>query len=282
MSTHPFRQVDVFGSPGRAVSGNPLAVVLAAEGVDEETMRSFASWTNLSETTFLLPPTVPGADYRVRIFTPARALPFAGHPTLGSAAAWLAAGGVPAGEVVVQECGAGLVPVRRDGELLAFRAPELLRHEPVDAELRERVARGLRLPPEALLEVVWIVNGPSWIGVRLADAEQVLAVEPDPVPLTGLDVGLVGPHPAGGPADVEVRGLVGEGGLVEDPVTGSLNAGIAQWLIGSGRLPARYTAAQGTRLGRAGRVHVRQEDDGTWIGGAVTPVVTGTVELPRR
>lgn len=278
MNRRRFTQLDVFGSA--AGYGNPLAVVLDAEGLGTEDMQAFASWTNLSETTFLLPPTAPGADYRVRIFTTSRELPFAGHPTLGSAAAWLAAGGRPAGEVVVQECAAGLVPVRRDGSRLAFAAPPLTRHEPVDADLRDRLARGLRVPAEDVLDAVWIVNGPHWVGVRLASAAQVLALDPDPVLLQGLDVGVVAPHPPGSEVDVEVRGFAAEVTLVEDPATGSLNAGLAQWLVASGVLPSRYVAAQGTVLGRAGRISISTEDGTTWVGGEVMPVIEGTVDLP--
>ncbi|SDE47386.1 PhzF family phenazine biosynthesis protein [Auraticoccus monumenti] len=277
MTRRRFTQLDVFGSA--AGYGNPLAVVLDGEGLGTEEMQAFASWTNLSETTFLLPPTAPGADYRVRIFTTSRELPFAGHPTLGSAAAWLAAGGRPAGDVVVQECAAGLVPVRRDGSRLAFAAPPLTRHEPVDAALRDQLSRGLRVPAEDVLDAVWIVNGPHWIGVRLATAGQVLALDPDPVLLQGLDVGVVAPHPPGSAVDVEVRGFAAEVTLVEDPATGSLNAGLAQWLVGSGVLPSRYVAAQGTVLGRAGRISTSTEDGTTWVGGEVRAVVEGTVDL---
>lgn len=288
MRSRRFVQLDVFGS--LAGRGNPLAVVVEADGLGTAEMQAFASWTNLSETTFLLPPEHPEADYRVRIFTVDRELPFAGHPTLGSAAAWLHAGGTPRGDVVVQECGAGLVPVRRDADRLAFAAPPLRRHEPVDPELAARLARGLRVAPSEIAEAMWIVNGPEWIGVRLASADAVLAVRPDPAELVGLDVGVVGPHSpgshplssddSGSPADVEVRAFIGgEHGVVEDPVTGSLNAGLAQWLVGTGVLPDRYVAAQGARLGRAGRVHVSQDADQLWVGGAVAPLVLGTVDL---
>jgi PhzF family phenazine biosynthesis protein len=277
MATFAFRQVDVFASA--PLSGNPLAVVHDADGLSEAQMQAFARWTALSETTFLLAPTAPGADYRVRIFTPSRELPFAGHPTLGSAHAWLANGGRPAADgAVTQQCGAGLVPVRVHSGRLAFAAPPLTRYQPVAEELLQQITRGLGLQPGEVLDASWLVNGPEWIGLRLASAEQVLAVQPDAGVLGHLELGLVGPHPAGGEVQFEVRGLLpGDG--VEDPVTGSLNAGLAQWLIDSGQAPDHYVAAQGGMVGAAGRVHVDRREDGLWVGGQVRTVVTGTVEL---
>jgi PhzF family phenazine biosynthesis protein len=273
-----FSQVDVFTT--QAMRGNALAVVHDATGLTDAQMQDFARWTNLSETTFLLPPTDAGADYRLRIFTPGGELPFAGHPTLGSCHAWLAAGGRPQGEgQVVQQCGAGLVRIRQDGARLAFAAPPLKRSGPADAETTARIARSLRLPVEALLRVEWVVNGPQWIAVLLKDAATVLALQPDFVAMRGLDVGVVGSHPAGGECQFEVRAFVPELGVPEDPVTGSLNAGIAQWLIGAGLAPARYVAAQGTAIGRAGRVHVEQRGADIWIGGDVTPVIAGYLEM---
>ncbi len=243
-------------------------------------MQQFANWTNLSETTFLLPPEDPAADYRVRIFTASEELPFAGHPTLGSAYAWLQAGGVPKQEgVLVQECGAGLVQVQADGGRLAFEAPPLTRSGPVDAATRERLAAGLRLPEEALLDAAWLVNGPRWIGVLLESAEEVLGITPDLAALGELEVGVIGPHRPGAGADFEVRTFIAGDAVVEDPVTGSFNAGAAQWLIGSGRAPERYLAAQGTVLGRAGRVHVESVDGRIWIGGDTTACIQGTVLL---
>ncbi|MBY8848664.1 PhzF family phenazine biosynthesis protein [Saccharothrix sp. MB29] len=279
MGTHPFHQVDVFGSA--AYAGNPLAVVHGAGDLSDEAMRRFAAWTNLSETTFLLAPTDPGADYRVRIFTTGGELPFAGHPTLGSAYAWLAAGGNSAAPgVVVQQCAAGLVPVRVDGDDLAFAAPPLTRYEPVGEPLVARVAAGLGLDRSEVLGCSWLVNGPQWIGVRLADAARVLDVTADPVDLAGLDIGLVGPHPAGADADFEVRALLPGGGAgPEDPATGSLNAGLAHWLLDEGVAPASYVAAQGTVLGRAARIRVSKDGDTLWIGGAVRRAITGTVEF---
>jgi len=242
MPTFAFSQVDVFGS--RGLDGNPLAVVHGAEGLDGTRLQRFAAWTGLSETTFLLPPTTDEADYRVRIFTTEEELPFAGHPTLGSAYAWLAAGGRSrlAGSVV-QECGAGLVPLRRDGERLAFAAPPLSRFEPVAEDLVVRIAGGLGLARSEVLDASWLVNGPRWIGIRLPSAEQVLGVRPDAATLTGLDLGLVGPYPAGSEAAYEVRALLPGQTVAEDPVTGSLNAGLAFWLIGAGLVPDHYVAS---------------------------------------
>jgi PhzF family phenazine biosynthesis protein len=279
--------LDVFTA--EPLKGNPVAVVIDADGLTDAQMAACARWTNLSETTFLLPPTDPAADYRVRIFTPGGELPFAGHPTLGSCQAWLGAGGVPqrAGEVV-QECGVGLVRVRRFDEApnrLAFAAPPLRRSGPAEAEVVAQVLRALRLGADEVLQVEWIDNGPGWLGVRLRDAAAVRALVPDFAAMRGLNVGVVGAWPAGGGdgADVEVRAFVPDLGVPEDPVTGSLNAGLAQWLIGSGVLPARYVAGQGHALGRDGRVHVERIDagpwTGVWIAGDVTGCVTGTLRL---
>ena len=271
-----FSQVDVFGSV--SLDGNPLAVVHGADGLAAAELQSFARWTGLSETTFLLPATSDEADYRVRIFTPSQELPFAGHPTLGSAFAWLSAGGRPrAYELVVQECAAGLVRVRRDGERLAFAAPPLTRFEPVDEELVSRIAGGLGLDRRDVLDAAWLVNGPQWIGIRLESAERVLAVQPDAGGLAGLDLGLVGPCPPGSATAYEVRALLPGQSPAEDPVTGSLNAGLAYWLTGAGLVPDHYVAAQGTVLGRAGRVHVDRDGDDLWIGGRVVNVISGDV-----
>jgi PhzF family phenazine biosynthesis protein len=273
-----FAQVDVFTR--EPLRGNPLAVVVDAGDLSEAACASFAAWTNLSETTFLLPPTDPGADYRVRIFTPGTELPFAGHPTLGSCAVWLAHGGLPrdAG-VVVQECGAGLIRIRRDGDLLAFAAPPLVRSGPADDAVRADVAAALRLPAEALRAVEWVDNGPGWVAALLEDADTVLALAPDFVRMGDLAVGVIGPHRDATSPTYEVRAFCPGHGVTEDPVTGSLNAGLAQWLISAGAAPAVYTAIQGTALGRSGRVHVEQDGADTWIGGAVTRVIDGTVTL---
>lgn len=274
---HRFSQIDVFTDvPYR---GNPVAVVHDATGIDDETMHRFANWTNLSETTFLLPPTDPAADYRVRIFTPGPELPFAGHPTLGTCHAWLAAGGEPQrDDVVVQECAAGLVKIRRSEGRLAFAAPPLVRSGPVDDDLRRDVAEFLGLAADELIDVVWADNGPGWVAVLLRDADAVLAVRPG---VGELKVGVVGPYPDGHAAAFEVRAFFPTNGVVlEDPVTGSLNASVAMWLLGSGLASAPYVASQGTVLGRVGRVHVDRDDDGdVWIGGDTVTCITGDVEI---
>jgi len=278
MSARRFTQVDVFTDT--ALLGNPLAVVHDAEGLSDEQMAAFARWTNLSETTFLLPATDPAADYRVRIFTPHRELPFAGHPTLGSCHAWLEAGGAPraAGEVV-QQCAAGLIRLRRSGTRLAFAAPPCLRSGPLEDELVDRIVAALRLQRADVLGHQWVDNGPGWSAIRVGSASEVLALQPDWARLAGIKLGVVGAHPAGADAQFEVRALIGEGPGYEDPVTGSLNASLAQWLIGSGVAPASYVAAQGTRLGRAGRVHIAAEADTVWVGGASVSCVRGDVSL---
>ncbi|MEJ3657494.1 PhzF family phenazine biosynthesis protein [Actinomycetes bacterium KLBMP 9759] len=272
----PFAQVDVFAAG--PYSGNPLAVVLDGAGLSTEQMQRFANWTNLSETTFLLPPTAPEADYHVRIFTPVEELPFAGHPTLGSAHAWLADGGKPKGAHVVQECGAGLVRVRTDGEQLAFSAPPLIRSGPVDDALRATVVEYLRISDSDVVDIAWADNGPGWIAVLMRDAQAVLDVSPG---FLDASVGIVGPHPAGSPFAFEVRGFFPKAGsTTEDPVTGSLNASLAQWLLSTGRAAAPYVARQGTAIGRDGRVSVSQDEDGTiWVGGASVTSVTGEVRL---
>ena len=271
-----FSQVDVFST--EPLLGNPVAVVHDADGVTEEQMAAFARWTNLSETTFLLAPTQPGADYRLRIWTPGGELPFAGHPTLGSAHAWLEAGGVPAVDgVLVQECGAGLVRLRR-GATLAFAAPPLTRSGPVDDADLDAIAVALRVTRDQLVEAAWIDNGPGWVGVVLADADTVLGLRPDWAAFGDLQIGVVGAYPAGGPADVEVRAFCPDLGITEDPVTGSLNAGIGQWLAGS-RLPSAYVASQGTALLRAGRVHVVKEGQTVWVGGDTRTTISGSVDL---
>jgi PhzF family phenazine biosynthesis protein len=274
-----FSQVDVFGSG--PLLGNPVAVVHDAEGLEDEQLAAFARWTNLSETTFLLPPTDERADYRLRIFTPGAELPFAGHPTLGSGHAWLEAGGSPRTEGgVVQECAIGLVPLRQDSQGLAFAAPDLLRSGPVDDETLAQVAAGLRIEQYDIVSSAWVDNGPGWLGIELADAEQVLALRPDYPRLGTLQVGVIGPHPEGTPADFEVRAFCPELGVPEDPVTGSLNAAFAVWLIGEGRAPSSYTVRQGTAMERSGDVRVSTGDDGRiWVGGACRTHLRGTVDL---
>ncbi|MGW0805197.1 PhzF family phenazine biosynthesis protein [Nonomuraea sp. NPDC002799] len=273
----PFTQVDVFSAT--PYQGNALAVVLDGEGLSTEQMQRFADWTNLSETTFLLPPSRPEADYRVRIFTTESELPFAGHPTLGSCHAWLEAGGKPGrdGEIV-QECGAGLVRLRLTEHGPAFQAPPLIHSGPVEEELVERIAASLGIGRGDVLAAEWADNGPGWVAVLLADAAAVLALRPGAVQ---EDVGVVGPYPAGSPFAYEVRAFFPhQGGTVEDPVTGSLNASLAQWLLRTGRVEAPYVAAQGTAMGRAGRIHITTDSEGNvWVGGTVITCVTGQVEL---
>jgi PhzF family phenazine biosynthesis protein len=272
-----FDQLDVFTA--EVLRGNPLAVVHDASGLDDERLAAFARWTNLSETTFLLPPTDALADYRVRIFTPGGELPFAGHPTLGSCHAWLAAGGQPrqAG-VVVQECGVGLVKVRRDGARLAFAAPPVRRSGPLDAALLRQIRDALGLDEAAVRAHQWVDNGPGWCAVLLDSAERVLSLRPDWPRLGDLMLGLVGPHTAGAEAQFELRALIGSGSF-EDPVTGSLNASVAQWLIGAKLAPPRYVAAQGAALQRAGRVHIHREGGTVWVGGDVCECIHGEVDL---
>ncbi|MDC8784954.1 PhzF family phenazine biosynthesis protein [Roseateles koreensis] len=283
MQARRFAQVDVFTA--MPLRGNPLAVVIDGEGLSEAAMAAFARWTNLSETTFILPPSDPAADYRVRIFTPGGELPFAGHPTLGTAHCWLMHGGIPKAKgMVVQECGIGLVRVRRvadrNKERLSFAAPPLRRSGPVEPEVHAQVLRALQVGADDVLDVQWVDNGPQWLAARLKNAEAVLALRPDFIAMAGLKLGVVGAYPAGSPQQFEVRAFVPGLGVPEDAVTGSLNAGLALWLQGAGLAPARYVAAQGAALGRAGRIYVQRDDAGeVWIGGDVTPLIEGQVRL---
>jgi PhzF family phenazine biosynthesis protein len=277
MTARSFRQVDVFTET--PYLGNPVAVVHDADGLSDEEMARFARWTNLSETTFLLPPTSSEADYRVRIFTPTTELPFAGHPTLGTCHAWLEAGGRPrAADRIMQECPAGLIELRRTKEGLAFRSPPLTRSGPVDEAIVRQVAADLRVDRSEILEAQHADNGPPWIAVLLRDAEAVLALTPG---YSEYDLGAVGFYPRGSPAAIEVRAFFPKDGVTtEDPVTGSLNAALAEWLVRSGRLAAPYVASQGAALGREGRVHISQDSTGSlWVGGTSTTCITGTVEL---
>jgi len=278
MSRFAFTQVDVFTAT--ALRGNALAVVHGADSLDDERMQAFARWTNLSETTFLLAPSDPGADYRVRIFTPAGELPFAGHPTLGSCHAWLERGGAPARQdAIVQQCAVGLVRIRRDGSALAFAAPPLARRDVSDDDLDALLA-ALGIERASVRAAQWLDNGPNWLTLVLDSAETVLAVAPDASRMRRFDsVGLVGPHAGGGECAFEVRGFVTHPTLYEDPVTGSLNAGIAEWLIANGRAPERYVASQGTRLARAGRVRIAREGGTVWVGGESVTCIRGDVEL---
>ncbi|PCC54257.1 PhzF family phenazine biosynthesis protein [Brevibacterium aurantiacum] len=270
-----FAQVDVFSAdPYR---GNPVAVILDAEGLSETDMARIANWTNLSETTFVLPPTNPDADYRLRIFTPARELPFAGHPTLGSAAAWLEAGGVPRNEgTIVQECGLGLVTLRRGDQTLSFAAPEPIRSGDLDEDFVEQIAAALHVERTEILGHQWVDNGPGWAAVRLASAQQVLDLEPDFSQIPDTKLGVLGPHPDDSAHEYEIRAFVPGTAVGEDPVTGSLNASVAQWLIKSGLAPEKYTATQGTALGRAGVISISHEDDEVWVGGPTTVCFKGT------
>ena len=273
----PFCQVDVFADG--LYLGNPVAVVLDGKGLITEEMQRFASWTNLSETTFVLPPEAAEADYRVRIFTPSRELPFAGHPTLGTCHAWLADGGIPRrGDVVVQECDAGLIELRRIDGALAFAAPPLLRSGPVDDETLQRIVSVLGIDRAGIVDAQWVDNGPGWVGVLLDSADAVLALRPG---AADLDIGVAGPYPAGSPEAFEVRAFTPAlSGAGEDPVTGSLNASLAGWLLAAGHATAPYVASQGTVLGRRGRVHIARDPGGTiWVGGGTTTGVTGSADL---
>jgi len=307
MKSRPFKQVDVFTAT--AYRGNPLAVVIDGADLDDAAMQRFAQWTNLSETTFLLPPTEPTADYRVRIFTPGGELPFAGHPTIGSCHAWLQAGGKPkVPGRVVQQCGAGLVPLRRDGDRLAFAAPPLKRSAPSPA-LLAKVAGALGLKAQQIIAAQMLVNGPAWLGLLLEDADAVLQLTPDHRLLKelGVEAGVAGvpaprdaslligrsnrearafgnrpavEHNEGEKIDLEVRAFAAAVGVEEDPVTGSLNAGLAEWLIADGHMPERYLAAQGQCLGRAGRVYIERDAEGKiWVGGDAVTCIDGHVTL---
>ncbi len=277
MTTREFRQVDVFSTT--PYGGNPVAVVLDAEGLEDEAMRAFARWTNLSETTFVLPPTAAEADYRVRIFTPSSELPFAGHPTLGTCHAWSEQHGRSAGPGrIVQQCPAGLVPVRLTPVGLAFAAPPLRRQGPVEPALLVRIAAMLGIATSDIVAAEHADNGPGWVAVLLASADAVLAVRPGAV---DLDLGVVGPYPPGSATAFEIRAFVPMGATtIEDPVTGSLNASVAQWLLRTGRAQAPYVVSQGTVLRRTGRVHISTDEDGmVWVGGATVTRLRGTADL---
>jgi PhzF family phenazine biosynthesis protein len=278
MSRFAFTQVDVFSAT--ALRGNPLAVVHGADALDDERMQAFACWTNLSETTFLLAPTDPAADYRLRIFTPGGELPFAGHPTLGSCHAWRERGGRPkAPGQVVQQCGVGLVRIKLDATGAAFAAPPLARAA-VPAEELDAVLAALGTDRSHVVAAQFLKNGPNWLSLELDSAATVLALEPDAARMKRFaSVGVVGAYPSGSECAFEVRGFVGRPSLYEDPVTGSLNAGLGEWLIGADRAPERYVAAQGTRLGRAGRVRIVREGTTIWVGGDSVSCVHGDVEL---
>jgi PhzF family phenazine biosynthesis protein len=277
MRRRQFHQVDVFtDTPAR---GNAVAVVLDGEGLSDAAMQAFAAWTNLSETTFLFPPTDPAADYGLRIWTPGGELPFAGHPTLGSAHAWLTGGGVPKGPGLVQECAIGLVRLRRGGDRLSFAAPPLRRSDVPDDQLAPTLdALGLRA--DQVVRSQLLDNGPAWLTLQVPDVDTLLALEPDHRALQLLpQVGVLARYPDGAECAIEVRGFAASVGIPEDPVTGSLNASVAQWLIGEGVLPSSYVAAQGTRLGRVGRAHLDAVDDDVWVGGGTRSLIIGEVDL---
>jgi PhzF family phenazine biosynthesis protein len=273
----PFRQVDVFSST--PFLGNPVAVVLDADGIDDERMQRFARWTNLSETTFVLPPSTDVADYRVRIFTPVAELPFAGHPTLGTCHAWLEAGGRPRrDDTIVQESGLGPIEIRRTADGLAFSGAPLVRSGPADEAMVRRIADALAIDRTDVVAAEWVDNGPGWVAALLDSAEAVLGLRPGVI---DFDLGVVGPYPAGSPTAFEVRAFFPlDGATVEDPVTGSLNASLAGWLLATGRATAPYTVSQGTTLGRAGRVTVSRSDDGRiWVAGGTVTCVAGEVDI---
>ena len=279
MTSYPFHQVDVFSAV--PFKGNPLAVVVGADRLTDRQMADIANWTNLSETTFLLRPQHPEADYRVRIFTPERELPFAGHPTLGSCHVWLAAGNVPRGGDIVQECGVGLVRIRPDGKRLAFAAPPLKRSGAVAPDMLTRIARSLQIDPGRIKASQWVDNGPGWVAVMLATRAELLAIERDFAALPGQALGVVARWDRdldGSDAQFEVRAFVGTR-AAEDPVTGSLNASVALWLIGAGLAPDAYVVSQGTVLGRAGRVHGNRIGGDTWIGGETTTCIEGQIHV---
>ncbi|MGB7962048.1 MAG: PhzF family phenazine biosynthesis protein [Propionicimonas sp.] len=279
--SHPrrFAQVDVFAA--RPYLGNPVAIVLDADGLDAETMQRVARWTNLSETTFVLPPTATGADYRLRIFTPGGELPFAGHPTLGSAHAWLEAGGVPRAEKVVQQCGAGLVEIRRDSSgVLSFAAPPMIRTGQLEVEILEQIVTAFGIDHNQVVAHQWVDNGPGWAVIQLATAAEVLALEPDLALIPTAMVGAIGAYPSGSPHAFELRSFAPRCGVAEDPVCGSMNASVAQWMTGTGAAPSHYRVSQGVRLNRAGDIAIDVDLDGTvWVGGTTTTCFNGTAAI---
>ena len=270
-------EVDVFGR--HRLTGNPLGVVLDAGGLSGEAMQRFASWTNFSETTFLVPPEDEEADYGVRIFTTTTELPFAGHPTLGSARAWLASGAKPRTEgQLIQECGVGTVTLQIDADgTLRFAAPALRRFEPLAPSLRKAVEQSLGLQPSEVVDASWVDNGPGWLGVLLRSADRVRSVVPGEV---RHPVGIVGPCERGADAEYEVRAFFPEGDRVlEDPVTGSLHASLARWHLESGRASAPFHAIQGSQVGSDGVVFISEHHGQLFVGGTTRVVVDGWVEL---
>jgi PhzF family phenazine biosynthesis protein len=277
VASRPFAQVDVFSET--PLLGNALAVVLDGDGLTTDEMQRFATWMNLSETTFVVAPSNPAADYAVRIFDTSNELPFAGHPTLGTCHAWLAAGGRPStADRIVQECGAGMIPIRQTDAGLAFRSPPPSRSGPVDEALIDRIAAMMDVERGSIVDAQWAVLGPNWVAVLLGSADAVLELRPGTV---DLDLGVVGPYPPGAPAAFEVRAFFQKDGhTAEDPVTGSLNAAIAPWLVASGRTSFPYVVSQGRALGRRGRLHLSTDEDGAvWVAGHTTTLVSGAVDL---
>jgi PhzF family phenazine biosynthesis protein len=275
-----FRQVDVFGVD--SYDGNPVAVILDSEGLTDKELSAISAWTNLSECTFLLPPTDPSADYRVRIFSLNTELPFAGHPTLGTARAWLDAGGVPSQPgLIIQECIAGLVPIRIEDDLLAFSAPPRIRSGPVESSILDSVIEILGIERGQVVDSEWLDNGPGWVGVLLDSAESVLKIRPNASAHPGRwDIGVIGAHRAGSESAFELRAFFTEGSepLREDPITGSLNASAAEWLLSKNRATAPYIATQGSAIGRNGRIHISEADGKIWVGGKTKVVLSGYLQ----
>lgn len=279
MTTYRFSQVDVFTD--RDLYGNPVAVVHDADDMDDDTMARFARWTNLSETTFICAPTHDDADYLLRIFTPGGELPFAGHPTLGSCRAWLDKGGVPKShEHIVQQCGIGNVIIKQHEQQLGFSAPDLIRSGPLESEVLESICAALNISPSDILAHQWTVNGPEWASILLRDAQFVRSLTPNFNAMGDFKIGVIGAeHDKRRGVDYEVRAFVPGIGVPEDPVTGSLNAGIAKWLIDAGIAPDNYIVAQGSVLQRAGRITIRKEGDHIWVLGNTRLCIDGKVEL---
>jgi len=275
---YSFQQVDVFTN--RPLMGNALAVVHGADNLSDKQMTKFANWTNLSETTFLLDPINDSADYKVRIFTPNNELPFAGHPTLGSCFAWLSNGGIAKSkDVIIQECAIGLIKIRKDGSRLSFEAPELIKSGSVDDLTLKKVAMSLRIGVSDIINHQWVDNGPGWCAVMLKNAQQVLALDPDPQLLKDFKIGVIGSYPDGSETDFEVRAFAMPYGIYEDPVTGSLNAGIAKWFFNTNSVKDEYTVSQGKALGRDGKIFIQKIDNTIWVGGEIISCINGELTL---
>ncbi len=275
---YSFQQVDVFTN--RPLLGNALAVVHGADNLSDKQMTKFANWTNLSETTFLVNPINDSADYKVRIFTPNNELPFAGHPTLGSCFAWLSNGGIAKSkDVIIQECAIGLIKIRKDGSRLSFEAPELIKSGSLDDLTLKKVAMSLRIGVSDIINHQWVDNGPGWCAVMLKNAQQVLALDPDPQLLKDFKIGVIGSYPDGSETDFEVRAFAMPYGIYEDPVTGSLNAGIAKWLFNTNSVKDEYTVSQGKALGRDGKIFIQKIDNTIWVGGEIISCINGELTL---